>query len=91
MDTQELAEKIRDYIRTTYKAEYNGLLLVKENPYGGYIFVIGLPSYMAPTTIATDLTDQNEFLNYIYEELRIRNYMRLYIYRVDRTENAKEE
>ena len=91
MDVLELAEKIRDYIRTTYKAEYNGLLYVEENSYGGYKFVIGVPSYMAPTTIATDITDQDEFLNYIYEELRIRNYMRLYIYKVNRTENAKEE
>lgn len=90
MDTQELEEKIRDYIRTTYKAEFMGLLSVVKLDVG-YKLILGIPSYLAQTSIATDLEDQDEFLNYIYEELRTRNYMRLYIYKVTRNENSKEE
>ena len=90
MDEQELAQKIHDYIKTWYNADYIGLLTVKKNN-PGYTFTIGLPSYMMPTTINCDYETDEEFLDFIYYELRIRNYIRLDIYKVLRKENTREE
>ena len=90
MSEQELEQEILDYIKTTYKAEYTGLLKVKKSG-TSYMFIMGLPSYMIPTTIAYDAVDDNDFLQFIYEELRTRNYMRLDIYKVHRTNDSREE
>lgn len=97
----ELEQKILDYIRITYKANYTGFLKVEKfpstypsydsNPGPGYRFSIGIPSYMFPTTIACDFLTDQEFLDFIYSELNTRNYMRVYFYKVKRTENSKEE
>ena len=90
MSEQELTQKILDFITENYKAEYKGLLEVKKlNP--GFIFTIGLPSYMSPTTINIDTNNDQEFLNFIYSELLSRNYMRLDIYKVVRTKTSREE
>jgi len=90
MDELELAQQIRDYIKSWYNAEYQGLLRVEKlNP--GYKFSIGLPCYMMPTTLATDCATDEEFLDYVYSELRSRNYMRLEIYKVVRQNDSKEE
>ena len=90
MQEQELVQMIRDFIMSCYKAEYKGLLTVKKlNP--GYVFTLGLPSYMTPTTISCDYQTDQEFLDFIYEELRSRNYMRLDIYTVKRNEETREE
>ena len=56
-----------------------------------YNFIIGIPSYMAPTQIAIDCNSDDEFLNYIYSELRSRNYIRLDIYKTLRTNDSREE
>lgn len=56
-----------------------------------------MPSYMAPTTIGYDTLStieaeaDEEFMTFIKEELRARNYMRLYIYKVTRTDDSREE
>lgn len=90
MEEQELEQKILDYIKTIYKAEYIGLLKVtKLNP--GYQLVIGVPSYMFPTIISSDHTTDEEFLNYIYEEIRVRNYLRIEFYKVIREKNDSRE
>ncbi len=127
-----LAEKIRDYIKCWYNAEYKGLLKVEkwiddnydetnriwltgslnnnyflqdliiledgtpllhtpENIATTYKFTIGIPSYMVPTTIVIQCYSDNEFLNYIYSELRTRNYIRLDIYKVTRNSDTREE
>lgn len=86
----ELAQAIRDYITTLYKACYIGWLQV-EKLYPGYKMSIGIPSYMFPTTIAGDWETDESFLNDIYEELRIRNYMRVYFYEVHRTTRNEED
>lgn len=90
MQEIELANEILDWIRNCYNAEYIGLLTVEKlNP--GYKFTIGIPSYMFPTTIATDLNTDKEFLNFIYLELKSRNYIRQDYYRVYRVGNSNEE
>lgn len=88
--TSELEQMIRDYIRTWYRAIYTGMLLVtKNNP--GYTLTIGIPSYMIPTTINCDCDTDDEFLDFIYSELRSRNYIRLDKYVVHRTPDSREE
>jgi hypothetical protein len=52
---------------------------------------MGLPSYMLPTTISLECSSDDDFLNYIYNELKVRNYMRLDIYKVKRHEDSREE
>lgn len=88
MRRPDLEEKILDYIKTLYKAEYKGLLEVNQDE-NAYVFRIGLPSYMATTRIMGDFSSDDDFLNNIYEELRTRNYMRLDIYRIVRQHEEK--
>lgn len=90
MDEVELAQTIRDYIKLLYKAEYTGLIRVdKLNP--GYRCVLGIPSYMVQTSFAIDCETDDEFLKYVYEELRVRNYVRQEVYRVLRNSETREE
>ena len=80
---EELVHKIRDYIRNIYKAEYKNRLEVKfEN--GIYTLLLGVTNDLIPTTISLQTNDPQEFLDFIYEELRTRNYMRTYFYQVRR-------
>lgn len=90
MQQLELVQKIRDYIKDCYKADYVGLLEVDKTD-SIYKFSIGIPSYMSPTTIGIDCDTDEEFLEYIYKELRTRNYMRLDKYKVIRTNDSREE
>lgn len=90
MSEQELVQKIRDYIKTWYNAEYTGLLKVIKDP-PRYTWAIGLPSYMMPTTISIDCETDDEFLDYVYSEIRSRNYIRLEIYKVLRNMDTREE
>lgn len=90
MDEQELEQAIRDYIMTLYKAEFTGFLEVEKlNP--GYKMSIGIPHYMFPTTIACDCETDEEFLNYVYADFEVRNYMRVYFYKVIRTPYSREQ
>jgi hypothetical protein len=50
MRRPDLEERILDYIKTLYNAEYKGLLEVTQDD-NAYVFRIGLPSYMATTRI----------------------------------------
>ena len=90
MQQLELINLIRDYIKNWYNAEYTGYLNV-DKINGTYIFSIGIPSYMIPTTISIDCDTDEEFLNFIYAELRSRNYIRLEIYKVLRQNDSREE
>jgi len=90
MDELELAQAIRDYIKSWYKADYTGLIRVdKLNP--GYKCVLGIPSYMVQTSFAIDCETDEEFLNYVYTELRVRNYVRQEVYKVYRNSETREE
>jgi hypothetical protein len=46
---------------------------------------------MTPTTITIDCNTDEEFLDYIYSEIRTRNYIRLEIYKVTRNMDTREE
>lgn len=86
MQTEELESKIRDYIANVYKATYNKRLeVVYKN--GIYTLILGVPDDVIPTSISIQTEDPQEFLDYIYEELRIRNYMRIYFYQVRRKDS----
>lgn len=90
---QDLVNEILDYIKTLYKAEYTGRIEVEQND-DIYSLLMGIPSYMTPTTTFYTATSDNkddEFLNFIYEDLRTRNYMKLVKYKVVRTPYVKEE
>lgn len=90
MTTTELENSIRDYIKYLYEAEFTGFLEVEKlNP--GYKMSIGIPHYMFPTTIACDCETDEEFLNYVYADFEIRNYMRVYFYKVVRTPYSREQ
>lgn len=86
---QELEQKIHDFIRTNYEAIYDGLLRVTKKE-DIYTLVLGVPSYMSPTTISCQANSDEEFLDYIYKELTVRNYVRIYFYRGSRTEYVKD-
>jgi len=90
MHRLELVEKILDYIQQIYKAKYVGDISVTQDG-STYTFKIGIPSYMVPTSIIYDADNDDQFLDFIYEELRTRNYMRLEIYKVIRTNDSKQE
>lgn len=86
----ELANQTLDYIKELYKAEYIGLLeVVQEDDL--YTLHMGMPSYMMRTTMSCQADSDQGFLDFMKEELRTRNYMRLDIYKVNRTNDSKEE
>ena len=90
MEEVELEQMIRDYIKTWYNAEYIGLIRVEKlNP--GYKCILGIPSYMVQTSFAIDCETDEEFLNYVYTELRVRNYIRQDVYKVLRNSETREE
>lgn len=84
MRLTELEEKILDYMKTLYKAKYKGRLEVHKNN-TEYTVIIGVPSYVTPTYISIDTDNEDTFLEYIYSELKNRNYVRMEIYKVIRT------
>lgn len=89
MERPELVQMILDYIKNLYKAEYEGSINVTQIG-TTYRLNIGLPSYMNPSSIACDANSDEEFLDFIKEELRVRNYMRVYFYRVNRLKEERE-
>lgn len=105
MTELELEQAILDFIKTNYEANYTGYLKVEkfpstfagfagnpnDNPGPGYRMSIGIPHYLFPTTIACDFETDEDFLNYIYSELKTRNYMRVYFYKVIRTPESREQ
>lgn len=90
MTTAELEQAILDYIKSWHNAEYVGKIEVTvEN--GIYKLTLGIPSYMFPTTISGEFSSDEDFLNFIYEEIRKRNYMKVDFYKVRRVETTREE
>ena len=90
MSELELEEKIHDYIMKLYNAKYEGLLKVKKGNLE-YSLIIGIPSYMIQTSFAINCETEEEFIEYVYSELRSRNYIRQEFYKVTRTFNSREE
>ncbi len=46
---------------------------------------------MMPTTLATDIDDEDVFLDLIYTELRTKNYIRNFYYQINRTDASRDE
>jgi hypothetical protein len=46
---------------------------------------------MVQTSFAIDCETDEEFLNYVYTELRVRNYVRQEVYKVYRNSETREE
>jgi hypothetical protein len=90
MRREDLELQILDYITNLYSAKYIGLLRVEQSD-TTYTFTIGVPSYMARTYINYDSTNDQEFLDFIFEEIRTRNYIRQEYYKVIRRDDSKEE
>jgi hypothetical protein len=88
MNELELTQKILDYIETNYEANYIGLVQVIKSNFD-YQFKLGIPSYMAPTMISGNWETDEDFLNYIYKELKTRNYVRQDYYRVVRLKDGE--
>ena len=86
----DLEEEILDYIKELYEAEYVGYLRVFQDG-TSYTMDIGLPSYMILTNMSCDSEDDEGFLEFIKEEFRTRNYMRLDIYKVIRKNEKRQE
>jgi hypothetical protein len=77
-------------MKTIYKAEYIGLLEVhKEDSI--YKFIMGIPSYMSPTTISIEADNDDIFLDFIYHELICRNYVRSDFYKIIKKNERVEE
>lgn len=89
MRDHDLEQKIHEWICKIYKAKYKGRLEVTQED-GVYTLTLGLPSPDMPTNISIQTDDKAEFLKYIFEELRTRNYMRVYFYSTKRTDLKNE-
>lgn len=85
MRRTDLELVISDYITNLYNANYTGTLEVYEED-GLYTMKLGMPSYMSLTTISAETSTDADFISFIQEELRSRNYMRVDNYRVVREE-----
>ena len=85
MNNKELEKKIHDFIVKVYGAKYIGRLEVS-NQNGMYTLLLGVPSPDFPTTITLQTDNPQEFLDYIEDELKNRDYMRVYYYNVKRKE-----
>lgn len=79
----ELKEAILAYIKEWYKAEYIGYSEVTKTG-TIYSFIIGIPNYYSATIISGDFSTDEEFLEYVFKELRERNFMRQDYYKVVR-------
>lgn len=93
MEEAELEQVISDYLTTLYNCTYNGLLEVtKQSLDEGWLYTLslGIPSYMCKTTISGEFQSDIEFIDYIKEEIRTRNYVKVYFYKVNRTEELYE-
>ena len=77
----ELKEAILAYMKEWYKAEYIGYSeVIKDGTI--YSFILGIPNYYSATIISGDFNTDEEFLEYIFKELRERNFMRQDYYKV---------
>jgi hypothetical protein len=90
MNELELTSKILDYMTEIYSADYIGSIEVKKSN-DEYQLILGIPSYMTPTSLSINCSNDEQFLDYIYKELRVKNYMRKYTYKVVRNSETKEE
>lgn len=83
MQTQEIEQVIRDYFEQIYKAKYVSRLSVKEikdrDEVIGYTLTLDMNNRDKPITMSSDGTPE-QFLAYIYEEIRSRQLIRVDYY-----------
>lgn len=84
MNTEELKEKVLEMIQVLYNAEFTGFIKVVKNTETSYSLILGLPTYLEPSTISCDAESDEQFLQFVEDELKKRNYMRVYMYKVIR-------
>lgn len=89
MNTDQLRERILEMIKDLYNAEFNGYIKVIKNTETSYSLILGLPTYLEPTAISCDAESDEQFLQFVEDELKRRNYMRVYIYKVIRSEDPE--
>lgn len=90
MSTKEIEQEILKRIRDLYSADFTGYLaVIKDN--NSYTLKIGLPTYLEATGISADCDTDEDFISFVIEEFRKRNYMRVYIYKVIRENNGNWE
>lgn len=77
-------------MKTLYSMDYSGLFKITYAN-GFYEFRIGLPSYMTGTNVTLETDSEEEFVKYLKEEIRTRNYARQLYYKVIRTYETREE
>lgn len=86
---KELEKKIVDYMNNWYKVEYTDYIEVT-NENGIYSVALGIPTYLQPTYISLQTNDSNMFLDYVFKELRTRNYIRNYYYKIVKNETHRK-
>lgn len=82
---KNLEEKIHDQVMNLYSAKYKNRLEV-EHKNGVYTLILGVPTDHNPTYISYQTDNPDDFLKYICEELRTRNYMRVRYHKIIRHE-----
>lgn len=84
---KELENKIHDYIKNLYKRKFTGSLKVKKEN-GVYQLLIGIPVEDIPTSISLQTDSEEEFLKYVCDELKARNYLRTQYFTIKRVEHG---
>jgi len=83
MRRQDLEQKTHDFIKSYYNADYNGELIIEQID-DVYSLSLAIPSYMTKTNIGGQFESDKSFLDYIERELKLRNYIRVYFYKIIR-------
>ena len=90
MSEEELKNKVLEIICNMYKAVYVGYLkIVKVGDV--YRMYLGVPTETMPTNFDLQCNSDEEFLNFIEEEFKRRNYLRRVTYNVIRTNDPRQE
>lgn len=87
---KELETKIHEYIEHLYKAKFTNRLEVNHSN-GIFELILGLPVDDIPTTISLQTDDEEKFLEYVCNELKSRNYLRIKFLNVKRVEHGIHE
>lgn len=90
MDEATLTQKIIEYMTNLYNAEFVGKIKVEKNDLD-YTLTLGIPTGEFETTMSISTDSDEDFLNFAYEELRKRNYVRTDYYRIVREEIKRNE
>lgn len=85
MRREDLEQRIHDFFHKEYEASYNGRMEITQEG-SIYSFLLGVPSYMAPTHISMETESDEDFMKFLEQELKSRNYVRVHFYRIKKIE-----